>query len=205
MQGCPKPSSSVLKNNIFHCGQGCLQPSSSKIIAGTDNLAVPLLLGGLFGGSWRLLGASCKKKHSSLDGPLGAGPKARGPSSRNPGPSRPLTLEFQGLVSRKPLLVRPRGWPEGPLAGRALLGPPWPRGAQETLGPGQGVLDRGHWLGGPWRGSLASGALRFGWPLVGALGSGRPASQNHKIEQAACLDPWPASSSRRPPGGPGKP
>ena len=148
--------------------------------------------GRLLGASWAFLallvyngGArktihSSKKKQSSLDGTalLARGPLAGGlPLALNPGPSRPDPgIPRFGL---KKALVGP---PRRGLARRALgsggqlaVG----SGAFGGLGPGFGW---GPWLGGP----LALVAL---WARM---------TQNHKIEQPACLDPWPASWSRNP-------
>ena len=115
MDGCPKPSISVLKNNIFHCGQNCLKPSFSIFknrIFHWTNLGVPLLLGGLlklwkpFGGSWRLLGASW-----AFLAPLGSGALWRGV---NPWPPWLGPVVWGGFWGA---LARGRGLDRAPLCG----------------------------------------------------------------------------------------
>ena len=113
----------------------------------------------------------------------------------------------------KPLVQNPehiwRLGPGGPWPGGPLARGPWALQPGRVLGPGalgpKGPWPRGAGLGGPWPGEpLARGP----WPggARGALGPGPLArawksvkkSQNHEIEQPACLDPSPASWSRNP-------
>ena len=196
MEGCPKPSSSVLKNNMFHCGQGCLKPSSifkNRIFhCGHGQILCPSFRGPFkllkpFGGSWCLLGASWaslallvynggarKTIHSSKKktffigwyGPLAPGP------SLNPGPSRPCWSALKGLA-------------QGPLVGGALLGSggSWSGGSKPL---GGGVL-----APRSWPGPLAWGGSGHPW-------LGGPLLLAPRNEQPACLNPWPASCSRNP-------
>ena len=204
MEGCPKPSSSVLKNNIFHCGQGCLKPSSifqSRIFhcghgPVLSSFRGPFKLLKPFGGSWRLLGASwaflallvynggARKTIHWMVRPSWPGALWRGgpSSSPEPGPFQALDPEIQGLVSRKVLLVRPLTLkaldPEGPWPSD-----PWP-GAPKTLVWGRSWWSRilgeggGPWPGGPggpWSGGCWLGRFWRGWPWSLAR---KPKSQN---------------------------
>ena len=176
MEGCPKPSISVPKNNIFHCGQGCLKPSFSIFKART-NLVVPLLLGGLLqllkllvalGASWGLPGLSWR-----------------------------FWCKMEGCAKPSiPALVRPSS-PGGPLARGAFLCPALVLGAGALGGRRRGPLARtgGEPLVGP---GTPWGAL-VGWAgvfLAGPLNWGALGRKSVKKQ----LSNQPAWTPCRPPG-----
>ena len=162
MEGCPKPSISVLKNNIFHCGQGCLKPvfkneKSHFSLRARTNLGVPLLLGSLlkllkpFGGSWRLLGASWAVLALLVE--TGGVRKTIASSIK-----KNMTLMV------RPLARGPFGTGGLPLAGFGVLGREagsmgGPLGSRDPSRQGQRAPGRG----GP---NLSKGGLGAGHPLA---------------------------------------